>query len=73
MKERSLILIFGILFLSGIILAGSDGTWFPWPNVLGLLLTALAVLVSQKVNLQEHPPPAASMAEVTPPRIQANL
>ena len=57
MKERSLIFIFGILFISGIILAGSDGTWFPWPNVLGLLLTAAAVFVSQKLNLKNHAPP----------------
>ena len=33
--------IFGILFAAGIILAGSDGEWFPWINGAGLCVLAL--------------------------------
>jgi len=51
MKARLLIFIFGLLFLSGIMLAGSDGAFFPWPNVLGLLLTATAGFISSRLNL----------------------
>lgn len=50
MKERLLVFIFGFLFLSGIILAGSDGTFFPWLNVSGLLLTAGAVFISHRLD-----------------------
>lgn len=50
MKQQIFILIFGLLLLSGIILAGSDGTLFPWPNILGLLLAASAVFISRKLN-----------------------
>jgi len=33
--------ILGTLFAAGIVLAGSDGDWFPWINGAGILLLAL--------------------------------
>lgn len=29
------------LFMTGILLAGSDGSWFPWINLFGLFLFSL--------------------------------
>jgi len=50
MKQRILIMSFGILLISGILLAASDGTLFPWPNILGVLLTASAALMVPGLN-----------------------
>ena len=50
MKQRSLIMSFGVLLISGILLAASDGTLFPWPNILGVLLTASAALMVPGLN-----------------------
>jgi hypothetical protein len=37
-------------FSSGLLLAGSDGPAFPWPNLLGLALTGMAVWISRISN-----------------------
>ena len=36
--------IMGILFAAGIILAGSDGGWFPWINLAGVLMLGLVTV-----------------------------
>ncbi len=30
----------GLLFFTGIMIAGSDGAWFPWANIAGLAVAA---------------------------------
>jgi hypothetical protein len=37
------------LFLVGIVVAGSDGDWFPWVNLCGLALSGVAVLVVGRI------------------------
>lgn len=43
---------FCFLALLGICAAGSDGPWFPWPNLAGLALFLILILwlARQKVN-----------------------
>ncbi len=41
MKQSIENTILGILFAAGIILAGSDGGWFPWINWAGIGILAL--------------------------------
>ena len=36
------------LCISGLLLAGSDGGWFPWANLFGLALLPLALLLARK-------------------------
>lgn len=44
----------GILFSIGLVIAGSDGDWFPWVNLSGLLLILSASLL---FNNQDRPRP----------------
>jgi hypothetical protein len=37
-----------ILFTAGLLLAGSDGEWFPWANFAGILLLAGILLFGRK-------------------------
>ena len=41
-EEKSMIYIIGTLFFIGIMLAGSDGPYFPWPNMAGIVLFAIS-------------------------------
>jgi len=41
MKSKITNWIMGILFTSGILIAGSDGAWFPWVNFVGIGLLAI--------------------------------
>jgi len=54
MKQRILMMTFGVLLISGILLAASDGALFPWPNITGLLLTASAALMVPALNSREE-------------------
>jgi hypothetical protein len=47
--------VFALVFLLGLVLAGSDGAWFPWPNLAGVALFACLLLA--KVFLDERPAP----------------
>jgi hypothetical protein len=38
--------ILAFLFLLGIVIAGSDGDWFPWINIGGLALSGVSALAS---------------------------
>lgn len=38
------------LFLLGLGLAGSDGPWWPWPNLAGLLLFSLIRIAATPVR-----------------------
>jgi len=54
MKERILMMTFGVLLISGILLAASDGVLFPWPNITGLILTASAALMVPGLSRREE-------------------
>lgn len=41
MKQNIQNLIMGLLFAVGLLIAGSDGEWFPWINGVGLFMLAL--------------------------------
>jgi hypothetical protein len=43
--------LFGLFFISGLILAGSDGTYFPVLNLLGLMLIAGSAAASHGLGL----------------------
>ena len=34
-------IIFAVLFILGLMLAGSDGVYFPWPNMAGVGMVAV--------------------------------
>ncbi len=36
----------GILFAGGILLAGSDGAWWPLPNMAGLLIVGIIGIIA---------------------------
>jgi len=40
----------GIAFAAGIILAGSDGPWFPWVNWLGVGIFSLSVPMARRIT-----------------------
>ena len=48
--------IMGILFTFGILIAGSDGAWFPWVNFAGIGLLGL-MLGFEKIFIESRPPP----------------
>lgn len=33
--------IFGVMFAAGLCLAGSDGDWFPWINMVGMVMIGI--------------------------------
>lgn len=35
-------LLIGLLFFAGIMVAGSEGDWWPWANIAGVAVTAAA-------------------------------
>ena len=41
---KDMIYIIGTIFFIGIVLAGSDGPYFPWPNMAGIVLFAISGL-----------------------------
>lgn len=54
MRQQVLTITFGGVLITGILLAASDGAMFPWPNLLGLLLTASAALMAPGLNNREE-------------------
>jgi hypothetical protein len=40
--------IMGMLFLFGLLLAGSDGEWFPYPNLVGMGMFILVAAWSHR-------------------------
>lgn len=42
------------LFLLGIVIAGSDGTWFPWINIGGLTLSAITVVIINRIYTERE-------------------
>ena len=40
----------GIVFLIGLILAGSDGTWFPWVNFAGVIVFSLSPVLAWRAD-----------------------
>lgn len=41
--------LMAILFCAGILLAGSDGGWFPWINLAGALMLGLFALIGKQI------------------------
>ena len=41
--------LLGVLFFTGILIAGSDGPWFPLVNVACLALSGVAVAVVNRI------------------------
>lgn len=52
MKSISLMMdfIMGALFAAGLLLAGSDGAWFPWLNFAGVFLFFLFVYLANRLR-----------------------
>jgi hypothetical protein len=42
--------LIGFVCFVGVLLAGSDGPWFPWPNLAGTLIFAGAVYGASKLR-----------------------
>jgi hypothetical protein len=40
-------ILFSLLFVAGLSLAGAEGDWFPWINLLGLHLMAGAAMTAR--------------------------
>jgi hypothetical protein len=40
----------GIFFITGLILAGSDGTWFPWVNLAGACIFSLSPVLAWRAD-----------------------
>ncbi len=40
----------GVMFCFGLVLAGSDGDWFPWPNFVGVGMLVLMAWWAKKVK-----------------------
>jgi len=40
----------GIFFIAGLILAGSDGPWFPWPNIAGVIIFSLSPVLAWRAE-----------------------
>lgn len=38
----------GILFVLGLMLAGSDGDWFPWINFAGIFIFGLSAVMANR-------------------------
>jgi hypothetical protein len=45
-KEVPLKTLTGIAFAAGIILAGSDGPFFPWPNLAGTVVFFSSIIMA---------------------------
>lgn len=44
----------GFCFVFGLALAGSDGPWFPWPNVIGVLIFFYFGIAARMVERTEN-------------------
>lgn len=49
MKAFVAIHIAGLILVIGLILAASGGSWFPWPNAFGLILTFVGAIVCRRL------------------------
>ncbi len=47
----------GILFICALVLAGSDGEWFPIPNIAGLCLLVWLGIKESMAHLADDPRP----------------
>lgn len=47
-------IIIGVLFAAGIIIAGSDGPYFPWINLVGVMGVAAAAPLSWVSIARDH-------------------
>lgn len=45
--------IIGICFIAGLILAGSDGAYFPYPNLVGLAVFSLVPILSRRLDYDD--------------------
>jgi hypothetical protein len=43
-------LLTAICFITGILLASSDGNWFPWINILGVFIFALIIPLAARIK-----------------------
>ena len=44
--------LYAIFFTLGIILSGSDGLWFPWVNLAGLLILGIFGILAACAGLE---------------------
>jgi len=49
MKAFVAIHIAGLILIIGLILAASDGRWFPWPNAFGLILVLVGAIACRRL------------------------
>jgi hypothetical protein len=48
--------LLGVLFVMSVVLAGSEGPWFPWINCLGLVgMVAFVILCNKYLPNEEDP------------------
>ena len=40
-----------LLFCAGLLLAGSDGEWFPWPNLAGAVMLGIFAMIACRLRL----------------------
>lgn len=40
----------GIFFVTGLIMAASDGPWFPWPNIAGVVIFSLSPMLALRAE-----------------------
>lgn len=48
-----MIIVFGVLFFAGVVVAGSDGPWFPWANAAGLMVSYAALVGINKTRKED--------------------
>lgn len=46
-------ILVGLLFAGGILIAGSDGPWFPWVNVIGAFVVGMVVPLSWMIKKED--------------------
>ena len=46
-------IIMAILFVAGLLLAGSDGAYFPWPNMVGVAMIAVMTFLAGSEEQEE--------------------
>jgi len=51
--EEGMKVLIGILFTVGLLIAGSDGPWFPWVNVIGAVIMSAAVPLSWMIKYEK--------------------
>ena len=54
MKKHLMTTIAAILFSAGILMAGSDGAWFPWINIVGLAVFGASAIFSLAMEGGHH-------------------